>query len=103
MKVQTIASSKNPYMWIGIVIMFAILSTVIPSSTMNTSTAKNMIFQGVRYTRLSLIGVLNSFMNNATAIITSPRLYNGAASARLNPKLILRNLLLCQFVLSTPI
>lgn len=84
-------------------IMFAILSTVIPSSTMNTNTAKNMIFQGVRYTLLSLTGVLNSFMNNATTIITSPRLYNGAASARLSPRLILHNLLLCQFVLSMPI
>jgi len=99
MNVHTIASSKNPYICIGMWIMSAILSTVITSSTMNIRTATKMIFQGVRYTLLSLIGVLNSFMNNATAIITNPRLYNGAACVTLAARLILRNLWLCQFVL----
>lgn len=98
MNVHTISSSKNPYMCAGIVSIPAILNTVIPSSTMNTNIAKKIIFHGVRYTLLSRTCMLNSLMNNTMTIITNPRLYIGAASARLAERLILHNLLLRLFV-----
>ena len=78
--------------------MSAILSTVSPSSTMKTMIAKNIIFHGFRYTLLSFIGVWNSLMNRRIMIITNPRLYIGAACARLVSRLILHNLGLRLFV-----
>jgi len=88
MNVQMMISSKNPLMCIGMLIMFMLRNMVRTSSMTNTKSEKNRIFQGIRYTFLSLTGVAKSLINNQTVIKTNPRLYRGATSAMLSARLI---------------
>lgn len=93
MNMQIMINSKNPFMWTGMLTTSIPRNTVSNSSSMKTIKAKNSSFHGIKYTLLSLTGVVNNFRNSMIAIITRPRLYNGAASARLCARLILHILL----------
>ncbi len=95
MNMHIMINSKNPLMCTGMFMTPDALSTVRSSSTMNTNTAKNNSFHGIRYTLLSLTGVVKSLRNKTITTITSPRLYRGAASARLSARLILHTRVLC--------